>query len=161
MSVLLRPVLLYNLGNGIHGHFRINRAVNRYRRRNSARAYATKRVKREQTVFGSFARRDFKNFGKFVDDLLRALNVTSRAETATDNVFPLGFKGEKRIERYDAVNFRNGYARTRGNDFLNFERIIYRLCLNVNALRRLSTIFDDLRRRQNFLNALSDEKRRE
>ena len=72
---------------------------------------------------------------------MRALDVTSRAETATDNVFPLGLQREKRIESYDAVNFSDGYSRTPRNDFLNFERNISVFLLNVAQYHHKRSFF--------------------
>ena len=128
---LLRSVTFYNLRNAVNGHFRVNRTVNGNGGGDTARAYTTKSVKSKQAVVGRFARFDMKQIRKLIYNLLRAFDVASRSQTTTDNVLALRFKREKRVESYDAVNFRNRNTRPFGNEFLYFERNVTVLFLHV------------------------------
>ena len=83
--------------------------VDAYRRSDTACADAAKRIQRKHAVVRRLTGFDVQFFREFVNNLLRALDVTCRTQAAADDIFSLRSEREEGIESNNSVDlsYRN------------------------------------------------------
>jgi len=124
-------ILLNERGHFIDCHLRVDFAIDGNGRSKSASAHAADGFDGEETIGSRLTGFDAKNRLELLDDRLAGFDIASCAKANANHV--LSFRGERKevVERHDAENLGDRDASLFRNDFLNFQRDVTVLFLNL------------------------------
>ena len=144
LLALLSQILIHNTLDCIHSHLGVDLAVNGNSRSNTASADAAQCIDGKQTVSGSLTGLYTQDLGEFVDDLLSALNITSGAQAAADDVLALRLQRKEGIEGDNTVDLSNRDTGLLGNDLLDLQRNVAVLVLDITEDHHQRSLFTDV-----------------